>query len=386
MAKKEVKLSATRIGTFLRCKLKYWYQYYDKLPKVSNPAFKLGIACHEALEFAGDIWLKKEEFTKNDVKKILDYYDKISVREGISDMGIHIEGKELVRNRLKNFLSGTKLLGLETRFGFGDKDSIKISTEAGVPLIGAIDKVEEIDEDTLLIVDYKTSKTAPTPDQLKTDVQLSIYDLVAQQLWPGYKRVILSLDLLKSDVVYTYRTDEERKEFEEYLTVLHKEMSKFTKRQAKADINIFCPWCDFKDYCETYEKACKKSNYEFLPLLNYSDEQLVTEWKEIKSTSKILEHRERELAMILMEKIKDNSANVIGGDVEVYVRQNARTTYDLDTIYKMVPNDDFAKLVGINKKSVERYLNSNPAIKEKVMSTSTTNYTRPFLATKKIKK
>ncbi len=128
-------MTATRIGSFLRCKLKYWYQYYEKLPKVSNPAFKLGLACHEALELAGGIWLEKEEFTEKDVKKILDYYDKISVREGITDMSIHIEGKELVRNRLNNFLSGTKLLGLETRFGFGDKDSIKISTKEGVQSI-----------------------------------------------------------------------------------------------------------------------------------------------------------------------------------------------------------------------------------------------------------
>jgi putative RecB family exonuclease len=386
VAKKVVKLSATRISSFLRCKLKYWFQYHQRLPKVSNPSFKLGLAVHESLELAGKIWLEKEKFTKTDIKKILEHYDKVSVREGIDDMSIHIEGKELVKNRLNSFLSGTKLLGLETKFGFNDKNSIDIKTKDDVPLMGAIDKVEEIDEDTLLIVDYKTSKTAPTPDQLRTDVQLSIYDLVSQKLWPGYKRIILSLDLLKSDIVYTYRTADERAEFEDYLKVIHEEMSSFTKKQAKADLNIFCPWCDYKDYCETYEKACQKSNYEFLPILNYSDEQLVKEWNEIKSVIKILEGRERELGMVLMEKIKQTSENIMGEDLEVYVRQNSRTTYDLDTIYKLVPNDDFAKLVGINKKSVERYLNSNPAIKEKVMSTSTTNYTKPFLSTKKIKK
>ena len=149
------------------------------------------------------------------------------------------------------------------KFGFNDKESIDISTAEGVPLVGAIDKVEEIDEDTLLIVDYKTSKTAPTPDQLRTDVQLSIYDLVAQQLWPGYKRIILSLDLLKSDVVYTYRTADERAEFEKYLTVIHNEMVKFTKKDAKADLNIFCPWCDYKDYCDKYEKGCNQSGGAF---------------------------------------------------------------------------------------------------------------------------
>lgn len=384
--KRNIKLSATRIGTFISCKQKYWFNYMDKLPKLSNPSFKLGIAVHESLELAGKIWKQKEKFTETDIKKILEKYDEVSVREGMEDMVVHIEGKDLVRKRLKKFLTGSKILDLEIKFGFWGKDGGKqINSKLGVPLIGAIDKVEEYDDDTILIIDYKTSKTAPTAPQMRTDVQLSLYDLVARQLYPQYKRVILSLDLLKSDVLYTYRTDKERAEFEEYLKVIYEAMLNLKAEDVKASLNMFCGWCDYKDYCSTYQRACKKSDYTFLPLMQYDDDTLIDEWQNVKAVKKILEGRERELSMVLMGKIKRNAKNLKGPDSEVYVRQNSSTNYDLDTVYDVVPNDDFPSLVNLNKKAIKTYIDLNPAVKERIAETSTTNYTSPFLATRKLK-
>lgn len=383
-----IKVSATRLSSFLACKLKYWYGYCKKLPKVDNPSFRLGTSVHESLEFAGKLWLEKgdgtKSFTAAETKKILSFYDQVAVREGLVDFGIHLEGRELVASRLKKFLSGRKLISLETKFGFYGKSNY-IETKDGVPLMGAIDKVEAYDKDTLLIIDYKTSKTAPTGDQLRNDIQLSIYDYVARQLWPGYKRVILALDLLKSDIVYTYRTEEEREYFEDYLSVVYKAMVNFTEKEANPSINMFCPWCDFRDYCHAYEVACKKSEYEFMPVMNLNDDELISEWHSVKNTKKILEMREKELSMIITEKIKKDSKNIVTGEEEVYIRQNSRVTYDLETIHKYVPAEDFPSLVNANKKAVDNYVDINPEVKGPILSAAMTNYTSPFLATRKIK-
>ena len=379
---REIKLSATRINTFLSCKQKYWFSYIEHLPKVANPAFKLGTACHEALEFAGIIWKEKGKFSKIDTKKIMEKYDAISIREGITEMTIHKEGKDLVRKRLNNFIAGKKVIDLEFKFGFG-KETKAVTTDDGIPLIGAIDKIEEIDQDTLLIVDYKTSKTAPTTDQIKGDLQLSIYDLVAHKIWPQYKRIILSLDFLKSDILYTYRTEEERKEFSDYLTQVYNQMINLKEENVKANLNIFCPWCDFKEYCPTYQKACKKSKYEFLPIMKYTDDQLVSEWSTVKSTKKILEIRERELGQVIMEKIKRDSKNLAYDAGEVYIRQSSRTSYDVDTILKVIPVKELDKVVSINKNRIEKYMDNNPAVKATISETAITNYSSPFLALKK---
>ena len=382
---KDIKLSATRINTFLSCKQKYWFSYHEKLPKISNAVFRLGLAVHSALEFAGKIWLKKNRFDKEDVKLILEEYEKVAVDEGVEDLDVHATGKLLVQLRIDNFMTGTKLIGLETKFGFGSK-GLQVTTKDGVSLIGAIDKIEEIDEDTLLIVDYKTSKTAPTSDQLKTDPQLSIYDFVASKLWPNYKRIILSFDLLRLEPMYTYRTVDQRNEFEEYIKVIYDQMKALKPENVKASLNMFCPWCDYRDYCGTYKKACSQSTYKFLPTTDYSNDQLIQEWGSVRSTKKILENRERELGMIIMEKIKRGAKNLVGNKEEVYVRQNSRTTYDLNSVYRAVPTDDFHKLVNINKKAVENYMFVNPVVKEEIEMSSTTNFTSPFLALKKVKK
>lgn len=382
--KKDVKLSATRISTFLQCKLKYWYGYVEKLPKVPNIVFRLGIAVHESLEYAGKIWLEKENregFTKTEVEAILDKYNEVSVREGITDLDVHKEGRDLVKARLKNFISGKKLLALEQTFGF--KDDV-FYTEDGVPLIGAIDKAEEIDENTLLIVDYKTSKTIPDMHQLRNDIQLSIYDLVARTLWPEYGRIILSLDLLRTDMVYTYRTDEERAEFSKYLLEIYKQMVDMKKSDAKAQMNIFCPWCDYKEYCEEYKKACERTDYKFDTISNIEEKDLVEQWLNARNTKKLLEMRERELGMLIMEKIKSGKT-IANDDQEICVRQNSRKTYDLKTIHETVPAEDFPKLVNVNMKAVDKYIEDNPTVKSRILEAMTSNFTSPFLVTKKLK-
>jgi len=383
MAKKEIKISATRISSFLECKYKYWCNYVEHLPKVPSPAFRLGLAVHESLELAGQIWMKKEKFSAVDKKKILKKYDEISIREGIEDMSIHKEGQEIVLNRVNNFALGDKILGLELKFGFSDSENI--TTKDGVPLIGAIDKVIEVDEDTLLIVDYKTSKTAPTADQMKVDTQLSIYDLVASKKWPQYKRIILSLDLLKHELLYSYRTKEERNDFEEYLKSIHAQMVSFTKKEAIPRLNIFCPWCDYREYCSLYKKACKKSDYKFLKTITLSDEEIINEWKDVKNVSKILEERKRELSMILMEKIKKSNINLITENEEIYIRQSSKTTYDVNKVAKIVSLDDLTKMISLNKRGLENYMSANPTVKDLIGDAKETNFITPFLATRKIK-
>ncbi len=382
---KEIKLSATRVNTFLQCTLRYWFNYVDHLPKVPSPAFRLGLAVHESLELAGQIWMDKGKFTKIDRKKILDRYTEVSIKEGIEDQDIHKEGIELVSRRLNDFDLG-RIIQLEKTFGFDEQGSEKLTTEYGVSLIGAIDKAIEVDEGTLLIVDYKTSKTAPTVHQLKSDIQLSIYDLVASILWPNYERIILSLDMLRSEILYTYRTPEERKEFSKYLTAVHAQMKNLKEKDVKARLNIFCPWCDYKEYCGGYEKACKKSDYKFLKTFRLDDDVLVKEWSEIRNVKKILEGRERELNMAIMDKIRDGNINMKTEDEEVYIRQNSRRNYDLKTVYNSVPTEEFVELVNLNKTAVKKYVEKNPAVKERIEATATVNYTSPFLATKKVKK
>lgn len=384
MSKSSIKLSATRINSFLSCKQKYYFQYVKKLPRLSKPAFKLGLACHESLELAGKIWMEKGKFSKADKEKIFALYNEISIKEGIEEMDVHALGKDLVESRLKSFSLGNKIISLEEKFGFWSGKNADFKTKLGVPVMGAMDKVVELDNDSLIVVDYKTSKTVPTPDQLKDDLQLSLYDLVASIMWPHYERVILCLDMLKHDPIYTYRTPEQRKEFDKYLLEVYNQMVAFKEKDAKPSLQVLCPWCDYKDVCEPYNELASKKEYNFLPLAQLSDDELVKEYDSINVTNKILEMRKRELSMMIMEKIKDSEENLKGKEKQLYVRQNSRSNYDVKAVHKAIPEKDFVDLVSLNKKAVDEYCSKNPQFKKKIEESSTTNYTSPFLVSKKI--
>jgi hypothetical protein len=348
-----------------------------KLPRKDNVSFKLGIAVHDSLALAGSIWKKKEQFTAKDVERISDLYNKIAAREGIVDTNIYHEGLQMVMSRVNDFANGT-ILTVEDRFN--------VTTDEGVMLVGAMDKVEELNEETILVTDYKTSKYFETAVELKSDIQLSIYDIVANIKYPGYKRIILSLDYLRGDPVYTYRTDEERNGFLRYMLAVYAEMLKLKKEACSPTLNEMCSWCDFTDNCTAYQEALSGHSFIKRNPEEYSESELIKDYLEIKSKKRILDDRERQLKTYIMEKIRTDEKDMFGQGKKLYIRQNSFTVYDPKTVYECVPIKDFLKMVSLSKKDVDNYLIKNPVHKARITTESKKNYTSPFLAYKTIKK
>lgn len=373
---KNITMSATRMSMYLSCKWKYYCNYILHLPKKSNVSFKLGIAVHEALAEAGMVWKRNQKFAKEDIVRIKDMYNTVAAKEGLADTNIYHEGMQMVLSRVNNFANG-EILTIEDRF--------RVSTDEGVMLIGAMDKVEALSEDTVLVVDYKTSKYFETSAELKSDIQLSVYDVVASIKYPEYKRIILSLDYLRGDQVFTYRTSEERRGFLDYMLAIYKEMLKLEKEDCTPMLNDMCNWCDFTDNCTAYQEALAgrsllKKNPE-----EYDNEELVKDYLEVKSKKRIIDNRERQLKQYILEKIKTGEKDLIGQGKQLYIRQNSSVAYDVRSVYDALPLDDFLEVVRVSKKSVDDKLMKYPAGKSKVVNSSKKNYTSPFVAYKAIK-
>ena len=383
---KELKLSATKINTFLQCKQRYWFSYEEKLEKLSNSSFKFGLACHEALEAAGKLWKENNltKFSSKQIDTLLKVYDKSSVKHGIENHEDHQLGRELVKSRLLNFKVGDFIVGIEDRFGF--ENELDIKTSKGVPLIGAIDKSVELDKDTLLIVDYKTSRTAPDANKLRSDVQLSMYDLVARQLYPKYKKIILCLDMLRTqEMIYTYRTQEERDLFEDYLLEIYTQMKELKKEDALPSINPLCAWCDHTNICEKYQELKNKKEYDFLNVNTLTDSEIIAEWESIKTTQKILDLRENELSDIIYNKLKFNEEAMISENKELVLRQRSKITYDAKKLSVHIPIKDFASLVTVSSSKLKKYAEKNPSIMPILDDIGETNFSGSFIAIRKTK-
>jgi len=340
-------------------------------------SFKLGIAVHESLARAGEIWKLAQKFTKANILEIKEVYNKVAAAEGISDTNIYHDGMQMVLSRVNNFANG-EILTIEDRF--------KVTTNEGVMLMGAMDKVEALSEDTILVTDYKTSKYFETTAELKADIQLSVYDVVASIKYPEYKRIILSLDYLRGDQVFTYRTLEERQGFLEYMLAIYKEMLKLKKEDCPPTLNDMCSWCDFTDNCSAYQEALAGKMFIKKKPEEYDQEELVKDYLDIKSKKRILDNREQQLKHYILEKIRTDEEDLIGSGKHLYIRQNASTVYDTQAVYEALPLDEFLSIVSVSKKSVDELLMKYPAGKSKIVNTAKKNYTSPFLAYKAIKK
>jgi len=374
--KKVILMSATRMSTYLQCKWKYYCNYILHLPRKPNISFKLGITVHESLALAGAIWKRHEKFTEKDITRIKDLYNKVAAREGLADTNMYHEGLSMVMNRINNFVNGT-ILTIEDKF--------KVTTDEGVMLTGAMDKVEELNEDTILVVDYKTSKYFETASELKADIQLSVYDVVASIKYPNYKRIILSLDYLRGDPVYTYRTLDERKGFMDYLLAIYAEILKLKKEQCTPILNDMCNWCDFTDNCTAYQEVLAGKSFIKKKPEEYTHEELVKDYLDIKSIKRIIDNREQQLKRYILEKIQSDEEDIIGQGKKLYIRQNSSTSYNPRSVFEVMPLDEFLNAIKISKQDVDEFLIKHPSAKPGIMDSAEKSYTSPFLAYKNLK-
>jgi len=377
MSKMNIKMSATRMSMYLQCKWKYWSNYILHKPKLPNISFKLGISVHDALKVAGKIWQKKEKFTSYDMQKIKDIYRKTAAKEGIESLEVYEEGLHMVLDKIRDFEVG-KIIEVEDKF--------EVTTGDGVPIIGAMDKIIELGEETGLIVDYKTSKFFYTPDEMKNDIQLSIYDVVGNIKFPQYKRIILCLDYLRGEPLYTYRTYQERKTFSKYLLAVYSEILKLEERDAKPSLNDMCNWCDFKNDCPAYIEASNSNKIFKKKLENCNEDELVKEYTGIRSRKRVLDNYEKKLKTYILEKINNDAKNLVGEKNVVYIRQNPSTVYNPKAVCDAVPLSEFLKMVSVSKRLLDGYMEENGIDRAKIMETAIKSYTNPFLAVRNINK
>ena len=366
-------MSATRLNTWVQCGWKYKCSYHSDLPRADSIFFKLGTAVHGALEYAGQLIKDSygRPFTDDEVKDVMDKYLELAAAERIEDFDILKDGQAMVIKKLGDFTIGRSILELENKF--------RIETYEGVPAIGAMDKIVEIDDTTVGIIDYKTNKWAASAKDLKSDMQLSFYDLAASVMYPKYKKIVLIMDYLRAKPVYSYRTVEDRKTFAQYVKGIYDNILETEVEDLKPSLNQFCGWCDYKTHCQKYAQTMGASDVEYKPAELLGTEALIEEYDLIKNQKKIIENRERELKMVVAEKIREAGDDLYGEGKKIIVKQSSRLNYDAEEVMKLIPARDLKKIIAINKAKLDRYLaNDRPDLKDEVTKTATFTFNSPW--------
>jgi len=300
-----------------------------------------------------------------------------ATEEGLENMSFYADGKRMVTEFIDRYDPSEEVIEVENRF--------KLTTPDGVPITGAIDKVVKLNEDTIAIIDYKTARNAMTTWDLQDDVQLSMYDLAASLLWPEYKNRLLFLDYVRIDKkVSTYRTDEDRETFNEFLNSVWLQMQKLEESEATARLNNLCGWCDYQSYCPAFAEFMKSRATEMTPLPDMGDAEFLDHWEEVATKKSILENRQRELKMIATKKFMEGQ-DIQANGKELYSTQASRTNYDIEKIVQIIPQEDLYTVLNVNKSRLDRYSKDDPDLKAKLQRIAEVNYNAPVYKTRAVR-
>ena len=225
--------SASRIKSLSDCK-KYFYHRYVKKDLVdeSSPYAQLGTALHSVLE----VWRPNPT---TDMKWMVNEYNKHMSKKDFP--WIYSEGRQILLNlQLKKLIRGELV---QVELGFEE-------TIQGYPIVGYIDKVERLEDGTLLVTDYKSNKKMETIDYLP---QLAVYDLAMEHLYPGSKR-IMALHYLRYNKEHQFSFTEETRtrildsfENAKVSVAEHHDNPMFWEKMPKKGKN--CSYCPMKKEC-----------------------------------------------------------------------------------------------------------------------------------------
>lgn len=373
-------LSASSIKTYTQCLLKYKYRYIDRKPREeSRDALALGTAIHAALERLYEIIQATEQLpTTEQLEEIYKIYVDTAVREGLGNLKLLADGKSQVAEKLKYVSLDEKVIGVEVGF--------ELCTDQGTRYLGAMDKVVEVDEETLAVIDYKSSKTALTQDEADSDIQASMYELAASILYPKYKKILVAFEYTREGShVITHRTKEERKLFVMFIDSIAQSLSEMTPENMVPRLNQFCGWCEFKNFCPEYARAITDTDLRVPRPEQLSDAEIVEEYSRLKNIERAAKSR----VDILQDELRNriSGKETIEGEVlEVYKSQRQIKDYDVKSLFKIIPTHDIVNMVSIRSGDLQAYATKNPDLREDIERSLSKSYSSVYFSVRKRRK
>jgi RecB family exonuclease len=373
---KERPLSASSTKTYLQCALKYYFRYELDKPRVDrSDATVFGTAVHSGLEELYKIVSRTgQKPTDEDYKAVLDAFMKSATKNGLGDQALYQEGRDMLRARTDNADPEEKILGLELKFS--------LKTPKGTPFGGSIDKLVELDPETVAVIDYKTSRMALTQEEADDDVQLSMYDLAVSMLYPQYKTIVCGLDYLRLSPVVSHRSPEQRALFVEFLDNVYANVLEEDATTVKPSLNNFCGYCEFRQYCDLYKRVIDDADIILPRLDSLGDEDFVEAWDKVENARRVVDNRYREFKDEVYARM-NRQETVKGKSMEIYKVQNGRQVYDSRAVFNIIGGDHFSKIASISKQGVDKHVMNNPHHAEKIEGVASFAFSSPSFRTRK---
>lgn len=348
-------LSYSRLSRFETCPLSYRLHYIEKKQAEPGLPLRFGKTIHAVLERLIKEVVDDERTGPLSEERAIELYREAWGAERLTGMDVFAEGLAILRR----FIAEQGVVD--------HRDVLAIEKEFRLPVgpfevLGFIDRVDWIDDETVEVIDYKTNHQLFTRDEVDTSLQMSLYEVAVRRLWPWAKKVKLTFWMLRHGVRQeTTRTEEQLADALAYVETLGRQTETATEYPARLNTN--CSYCDHRKQCPAYAEALKGKR-EFIVEDLADLEGVAREREEVARLAKALYARKEELEDILKAQLKERDELVLGG---VRYRMFATTSldYPLEPTLSLladatgVSRDEvLGKLGAIDKKALDALLKS----------------------------
>lgn len=348
-------LSYSRLSRFETCPLSYRLHYIEKKQAEPGLPLRFGKTIHAVLERLIKEVVDDERTGPLSEERAIELYREAWGAEQLTGMDVFAEGLAILRR----FIAEQGVVD--------HRDVLAIEKEFRLPVgpfevLGFIDRVDWIDDETVEVIDYKTNRQLFTRDEVDTSLQMSLYEVAVRRLWPWAKKVKLTFWMLRHGVrQQTTRTEEQLADALAYVETLGRQTETATEYPARLNTN--CSYCDHRKQCPAYADALKGKR-EFIVEDLADLEGVAREREEVARLAKALYARKEELEDILKAQLKERDELVLGG---VRYRMFATTSldYPLEPTLSLLADatglsrdEVLGKLGAIDKKALDALLKS----------------------------
>jgi DNA helicase-2/ATP-dependent DNA helicase PcrA len=235
------RLSASAVATYEKCPLQFKLDREWKLPSDDPAAMQYGSVMHSVLRAWSEARLEGRPLSES---QLLDLFRTLLTGAGMEDRYQHELYERQGIQQLRDFLAkppAARVLHTEEGFEMHIGDAI---------VTGRIDRIDDLGQGSVAIVDYKTGKPRSQEDADES-LQLSIYALAAQSKW-GYQSQELVLHNLDGNTpVVTRRSasDLEGARLRVVEVMAQVEAGHFNPRPGS-----HCQFCAYRSLCPATEK------------------------------------------------------------------------------------------------------------------------------------
>jgi DNA helicase-2/ATP-dependent DNA helicase PcrA len=233
-------LSASDIDTYRICPLKYKFARVFRIPQEPTIHQRFGIVMHQVLE-------RFHTEGGGSLERLMELFEISWRRSGFGESDDELQFRERAVEALERYwrqdeASEAEPVWFERSFAF------KIGPHL---LRGRVDRVDRHPDGSFELIDYKTGK-AKTADELREDVQLSVYQMGARESWRLETSAQSYFYVLTGEKVPVEHSAEELERVRAAVSEIAAEILK--QRFEPTPSPDICRFCDYRIICPAAEK------------------------------------------------------------------------------------------------------------------------------------